>query len=128
MPSGNEQMLNDIRDQLKGQKLDPETIFGHPKFSIASKTVIHSNGLLEQVLWGAHKFQRQHMEHGDNGGFSYLKYDVQLTASQQHWILFWADFTSILIWLLCFFFNIPAGVQSLYASVRQAIREKLHSR
>jgi hypothetical protein len=90
MPMGNEQMLLDFQNQLKGANLDPATLFGNPKGVVSesqgkfSVTLTHTSpeGKLESIVWGEHAFQRQHM-----GGYTYLKGEIEPTGGETAIIL-----------------------------------------
>lgn len=75
MPMGNEALLTELSVDLVGVPVDAN-IFGSPRYDISKSKVIHTDGVLESMLWGKNKFVRVSMEskdEDDNGsGFGYL--------------------------------------------------------
>lgn len=94
MPLGNEALLTQISSDLKGKKMDANLI-GRPSFNVASKDVVSSNGELEKILWGTNKFARVSMsgDGADEGGFSYLRDEMEPTG----WAVFWISFFNLLL-------------------------------
>jgi hypothetical protein len=87
MPSGNDVMLIDLRQDLVGKPLDPKVIFGEPSGTVypdgdtLKVKVNHTNGILEQVLWGKNGFHRISMRE-----YQYLKHEIKPTSSQLVWL------------------------------------------
>ncbi|HEY9784813.1 MAG TPA: hypothetical protein V6D17_05375 [Candidatus Obscuribacterales bacterium] len=102
MPRGNERLLIDIRDQMPGTKLDPEVIFGPPRgelYQDQGKTyvrVVHSSGKLEQIVWGADKFERVRMR-----DYRYMIHEIEPTAGQKAWIYVAIVFFGCMAWGIC---------------------------
>lgn len=75
MPVGNEGLLNQFATDLPGTAIDKNFI-GKPTFNIKTQTVVHTDGVVESMLYGENKFVRVSMsgnDKGDNGsGFKYL--------------------------------------------------------
>lgn len=106
MPVGNEALMLDIQNSLKGAPLDPAVIFGNPvakAVDVNGKTkiqVTNGNGLLEKAVWGEHKFARVCMTCKDehNVGYNYLKSEIQPSTGQKVWIVVLSIFESLIIW------------------------------
>lgn len=102
MPKGNETLQIAIRDQMPGTKLDPASVLGPPTgelFQKNGKTMVrinHSQGKLDQLVWGADKFQRVHM-----ADYRYLIHEIQPTGSQIAWILFVITIFGCIAWGIC---------------------------
>jgi len=111
MPMGNEALLLDIQNKLPGARLDPDSILGHPSavFAGGGVRVVHTEGALEQVLWGEHAFKRVRMEsHGDDSpGFAYLLRELEPTAWQRFWILFATGIFGAIAWGICIYHGAP---------------------
>lgn len=105
MPGGNEQLLMQISSELPGTDLDPAVILGTPTAKIRGEnvTIKHTNGLLEEMVWGPHEFARVCMvcegEEDQGVGFSYLSSDIQPSTGQKVAIFSVALFVSALAWL-----------------------------
>lgn len=90
MPIGNEALLQEFTN-LKGQVIDDKFI-GSPVFNIATETYTHSNGAVEDMVFGKFKFARVSMsatDEGDNGsGFKYLS-DAWQMKSSDYAVVYW---------------------------------------
>lgn len=119
MPVGNEMMLLEIQNQLPGKALNPELLFGNPKATSAgvksdgSADVViqHTQGVLETIIWGPHKFQRISMngKDGVGSGYEYLKKELQPTLVQTLGILFGVVVASFAAWGTCIAVGVPTG-------------------
>ncbi len=104
MPRGNEAMLIEIRDQLKGAPYDPRSILGVPHGELTSvngETKVHivhgpDQGALESIIFGADKFQRVHMT-----DYQYLAHEIEPTDGQKGWIYFFIILFGIIAWGIC---------------------------
>lgn len=80
MPIGNEALIQQVSSQLPGTPID-QNLFGNPKYDIAGGKVVHSDGVIENILWGPNKFERVSMDAKDaddhGTGFSYLSEEWQ---------------------------------------------------
>lgn len=80
MPVGNEGLIQQVASQLPGTPIY-QNFFGNPKYDIASEKVLHSEGVIEGILWGPNQFERVSMEAKDaddvGSGFSYLSDEWQ---------------------------------------------------
>lgn len=109
MPVGNTAMLQDIRHKLRGLPLDPAVVIGapKPKFKGDDLTIENGAGILENIAWGEHKFERVCMlceGKEDNGvGFGYLGNQVELSGGQKFGILFVAMLLSAGVWTALMF-------------------------
>ncbi len=112
MPEGNEEMLLDVQNNLKGASLDPQTILGQPQARLVGDNLqlLHTSGALENILWGTHKFQRVHMDaHGQGAvGYKYLMRELQPTTGQRIGILLVMTLFGIIAWVVCIFHGAPA--------------------
>lgn len=109
MPLGNEKFIVVMRDGLKGLSLNPETLLG-PLFSQRNgNTVFYppgggQPGPIQRIIWGiddpATKFKRISMSGDDSqGGFLYLKNEIQPSAGQVWAILIIAFLISCGVWV-----------------------------
>jgi hypothetical protein len=101
MPEGNETLLVDLQQGLKGAKVDPQSILGNPSVNASTGAWTHTQGAIEQIVWGQDKFQRVHMGGGKDdksAGYAYLVRELQPTFWQQVAILFVIGFLSVLVW------------------------------
>jgi hypothetical protein len=102
MPSGNEALVIDLRDGLKGKSLDPQTIFGNPTGDLyrdGGKTKVrinHTHGALEDIIWGTHKFHRIGMHE-----YQYLKHEIRPTGGQLVWLYVIVLIVSCIGWGVC---------------------------
>lgn len=135
MPLGNEDMIQDLRSKLEGQALDPATLFGSPVASFGEGPdyprgvkVTHGNGVLEQVLWGPHRFERVCMEcDGEDGaGFKYLKEELEPDAGQRRNILIPIILIELLTWISMVLWSQMAAAEALPAP--RALGSKLRRR
>ena len=92
MPIGNEMLVVQLEDDLKGQALTPENILGHAtaSFDGAGELDIKPHGKLADIVWGPNKFKRVSMsgDGDDAAGFSYLLNEIEPTTGQKIGILF----------------------------------------
>jgi hypothetical protein len=83
MPVGNEAMLTQIRNTLQGQVINSNFI-GKPTYNIKTQQVVHTDGLLENVIFGVNHFQRISMtdnSKGDKGlGYRYLQDQITIST------------------------------------------------
>jgi hypothetical protein len=105
MPYGNEAMLVDIRNGLKGQPFDSEAVLGDAGGTIAGDEVKpdHGAGLLAKIVWGPHKFERQCMLCNDEGeegktSFGYLGSEIQPSTGQKWLLQLIAALIGLTIW------------------------------
>ncbi len=101
MPEGNETLLVDLQQGLKGAKVDPQSILGDPAVNASTGAWTHTQGAVEKIVWGQDKFQRVHMGGGKDdksAGYAYLVRELQPTFWQQVAILFVIGFLSVLVW------------------------------
>lgn len=109
MPRGNELLLIEIRDKLKGVALTPEAILGPPRGELIEadgKTivrVVHSQGKLDQIIWGPNKFERVRMR-----DYRYLIHEIEPTAGQKAWIYVFITLFGIAAWSICIYTGAPA--------------------
>lgn len=109
MPLGNEQLLVDLRNNLKGTEFTPTAVFGHPIGTLKQDgdnydvSLKHSNGVLDATLWGVHKFERVCMTCKDDEGktgFTYLKGQIPLKTGQRVWIMVVSFIISLIVWVI----------------------------
>ncbi|OHB21422.1 MAG: hypothetical protein A2939_03825 [Parcubacteria group bacterium RIFCSPLOWO2_01_FULL_48_18] len=111
MPFGNDQMLVALQNDLKGVRLDPDSVIGSMRAELlpgAKIRTVHGTGVLEIVLWGlknpATKFQRVSMTANNiddfGGGFLYLKSEIQLTGGQRAAIVFVTFLVCMIVWVV----------------------------
>jgi hypothetical protein len=107
MPMGNEHLMLEIRNSLKGVAVDAEELLGRPYATIngGGVDVHNTQGALEKIIWGKNKFQRVHMtdKHGNGVGYEYLLKELKPTGGQQAGILVVVFFLSGLAWGLCIY-------------------------
>lgn len=108
MPMGNEAMLLDIENTLRGRALNADSILGKPKAVLTNGKVqlVHTQGALEKVIWGDHAFKRVRMNsHEEDGsvGYTYLLRELVPTGWQHFWILFVTFVFGCGAWLICIF-------------------------
>ncbi len=105
MPQGNEELLIEIRDKLKGTALTPEALLGPPTGTVVDNTVQikHVNGSLEKLVWGPHKFQRLQMR-----DYEYLKHEIEPTGWQKFWIYVVIVIFGCIAWAICIQVGTPA--------------------
>lgn len=75
MPMGNESLITEVERKLKGEFLD-ENLIGEPSYDLKTETMVKSDGVLENLLFGSNQFERVSMsalDADDSGsGFGYL--------------------------------------------------------
>lgn len=111
MPRGNEAMLIEIRDQLKGAPFDPRSILGVPQGELVNdggKTkvrIVHGpdQGALESIIFGANKFQRVRMT-----DYQYLAHEIEPSDGQKGWIYFFIVLFGVIAWGICIKVGTPA--------------------
>ncbi len=109
MPEGNERLIIDIHDQMPGTPLDAASVLGPPRgelYADGGKTyvrVVHSQGKLDQIVFGPDKFQRVHMK-----DYSYLIHEIQPTTGQEIWILVVISLFGCIAWGICIAIGAPA--------------------
>lgn len=114
MPLGNEHLIVQLQNDLKGVELTPENLLGSPTASLTgnrSVSITHTNSVLEQILWGPNQFKRVHMKSGNKDGevgFSYLLTEIEPTTGQMVMILLGVLFFAGIAWAFC----IRNGVRS----------------
>ncbi len=93
LPTGNEPLFNDIRNELVGVEFTPEAILGNP----ASQ-----KGKLASVVWGKNKFKRPCMECAQEktDGFEYLRADIGITGGERFWIVSSGLIVSACVWVV----------------------------
>lgn len=104
MPRGNEAMLIEIRDALKGAPFDPRSILGVPRGELTNDNgatkvrIVHGpdQGALENVIWGANKFQRVRMT-----DYQYLAHEIEPSSGQKGWIYFFIILFGVIAWGIC---------------------------
>lgn len=81
MPLGNERLLQQLESGLVGETID-ENFIGRPTFNPAKKEIVRSGGQVENILFGANKFERVSMKSVDDDdigtGFEYLASEWEL--------------------------------------------------
>jgi hypothetical protein len=89
MPVGNERLLRQLSSELPGIPVT-ENFFGSPTYDVASGEVVHTAGVVEEILWGPNKFERVSMSAKDEedagSGFAYLSDEWQPDAATLTWI------------------------------------------
>lgn len=84
MPVGNEGLMHQISQSFEGLPVD-EKLLGAPKYDIRTGQTLHSEGVLESILWGENRYERVSMSASDEGdvgsGFKYLKDSIQPSAT-----------------------------------------------
>ncbi len=110
MPTGNEYMVGDIKDQLPGQALDPSVLLGaphlvfpvpvvkgHHQYQLDPSSTVGAIGAI--VLTGPNHFVRQHM-----GSYLYDQGQIQPTGGQIAWMLIVLGVISLVVFgVLCYF-------------------------
>jgi hypothetical protein len=75
MPFGNEALITQLESSFNEVKID-KSLIGRPTYDVKAAKVVHSNGKLEDILFGANKFVRVSMSGSDpsdkGSGFKYL--------------------------------------------------------
>lgn len=100
MPVGNERLTVGIKSALTGMPID-ENFLGRPTLLPGAESVTQTGGVLEDVLFGPHKFERVSMsgvEEGDIGsGFEYLGAGWEPDSGQQTFIYILSFIFSLLL-------------------------------
>lgn len=109
MPIGNEHLVMQLQNELKGVALEPTTLLGYPTAKVLDDrkvAVTTSDGVLEKIVWGANRFTRVHMKPRDGqGGFTYLLNEIEPTTGQMIGILFVVLFLGCIAWGICIFYG-----------------------
>lgn len=75
MPFGNEALITQLESGFNEAKID-KSLIGRPTYDVKAAKVVHSDGKLEDALFGANKFVRVSMSGSDpsdkGSGFKYL--------------------------------------------------------
>lgn len=99
MPLGNEYMLTQVESELKNAPIDASFI-GTPNYTVSTGKITHSDGKLESILWGDHKFERVSMTAGDDNdkgaGFEFLKDQLKPSAGAIVGMSFVAGFIGLM--------------------------------
>lgn len=96
MPSGNEALLGDLQNDLKGQSLDPAVLYGDVRVTFRGGKASHTGGgVIEHALFGEHAFVREHMR-----GYKYLRSEIQPTGRQKAVILAVLTCLAAVMWVL----------------------------
>ncbi len=111
MPRGNELMLIEIRDQLKGAPYDPRSILGVPHGELVNEggqtkvRIVHGpdQGVLESIIFGANKFTRVRMT-----DYQYLAHEIEPDDGQKRWIYFFIVLFGCVAWGICIAVGTPA--------------------
>ena len=108
MPRGNEAMLIEIRDQLKGAPYDPRSILGVPRGELTNDgkvRIVHGpdQGALESIIFGANKFKRVRMT-----DYQYLAHEIEPSDGQKNWIYFFVVLFGLIAWGICIKVGTPA--------------------
>lgn len=109
MPRGNEALMIDIRDQLPGTALTPEAVLGAPRGELYQQNgktyvrILHSNGKLDQIIWGQNEFQRVRMQ-----DYRYLIHEIEPTTGQKVWICVFITLFGCVAWGICIYTGAPA--------------------
>jgi hypothetical protein len=105
MPSGNELLALELRENLAGKSLDPATIFGNPTATIEAGgklKVAHTAGAIESIFWGPGGFKRVSMKE-----YQYLKHEIKPTPEQMVWLYAIIFILSLIAWAMAAY-NGPA--------------------
>lgn len=124
MPVGNEALTQCISSDLVGAPLDADKLLGSPRGVIENKKVArveHTDGLIENLVWGPLGFQRVSMS-GDDGtssGFNYMSGDVQISVLVQVLVIAVSSLLVGALWFIIIFTNASSeGSPSNYRRVR----------
>lgn len=108
MPLGNEALLTQIQSDLKGQRLDPMVVLGHPVGIVRQvggkwkAKVNPGDGILAKDAWGTNRFVRVCMackSKGDKGlGYGYLNGEIQPSTGAKVAIFFVAFVLCLAVW------------------------------
>lgn len=116
MPGGNEGMLTQLESLKNIDLSNPSALLGTPKGVINGdkkvKEIVHSQGQIEQIVWGTNKFKRVCMTcegNGDSGqGFTYLDAEIEPTGGQTATIMIVSGILFALIWAGIAWAQIPS--------------------
>lgn len=81
MPVGNEALMTQFQTDLRDVRLTNDLI-GRPTLNLKGGQIKHTDGIIENMLWGKNAFVRVSMS-GDGvegAGFDYLKSDIQISS------------------------------------------------
>jgi hypothetical protein len=109
MPEGNDEMLLEIKNNLKGVSLDVPSLLGPPSID-GSRHWNYSQSALAKVIWGNHPFTRVHMgsaKDKSSTGYAYLLREIEPTGWQQFWILFVTGIFGCIAWGICIVHGAP---------------------
>lgn len=99
MPQGNEGLIQEFSN-LKGSVID-EKFIGSPKFNPATKQYVLSDGEVESMISGTHKFSRVSMSASDEddkgSGFSYLSESWTMKPAQLAVAIWVSSIVSVII-------------------------------
>lgn len=122
IPIGNGAMLEALKQRLKGEVFNPETLLGRPVTTI-DKDGLHyelSDGIVDTIVTADHPYARPCMtcaDEGEEGGFVYL----EATIKPSGWAQFWMIVTSSIIMAAGWFgvmwfvdYNYPTGRRYYY--------------
>jgi len=88
MPLGNESLLTQFGSQLPGTVID-ENFIGSPTFDVKHSKIVHTDGVVESMLYGENKFTRVSMTAADaedsGSGFAYLGDDWKPDTATMVW-------------------------------------------
>lgn len=126
MPVGNEAMILDVRDKLPGTALTPAALLGHPRASRLyikpgshhySVDIAHTDGALERLVWGEHKFERVCMscegkDETGQVGYKYLKNEIQPGGVARFLMIFFTLLVGLGLWYGAFAFYNPDWLPS----------------
>lgn len=112
MPLGNEMMLSEIERKLDGATIG-EGFLGAPKYQPGTGKLKHTDGVLEDILFGSNGFQRVSMSGttpDDYGsGYEYLSEEWQPDAGQALGIFWWSFGFSFPFFLAGCIINLTVG-------------------
>lgn len=106
MPFGNELMVQYLRDELRGEGLDPDRLFGTPRTVIkegaATVTLSSSRGVVEHAVFEQAPFKRARMSCGDDTcvGFKDLVSKIEPTFGQKTWMVVVTSLIALGLWVL----------------------------
>ncbi len=117
MPVGNDALFVKLQESLKGASLsDPEAFLGAPEGvanTAGDVTITHTQGLVEQAVWGPDGYQRICMickSKDDKGvGYGYLSGEIQPSGRAKMVIAFLAFFFSMFVWAGFVAFGVREG-------------------
>lgn len=106
MPLGNEALLGQIQNDLKGQVLASKVVIGDPYIKpqkgLSFGGIVFGNGVLPQIVWGTNRFVRICMlckGSDDKGvGYGYLSGEIQPSTGAKVGIFAIAVFFCLAVW------------------------------